>query len=141
MDMFQCGSCCHSQNEKRLLQQSRPLGHALGKEWRQGAVESANKHGMSPTPLGGVGIYFRVSGGDLVVVGVNPDGPASASLCIQPEDRLVAIDNLQVLRTCVLPNMLFTLRIYSPCLSRPIILVCTRHMYLIRFRTASHPYF
>ena len=42
-----------------------------------------------------MGIYFRASGADLVVVGVKPDGPASASASIRPEDRLVAIDDLQ----------------------------------------------
>ena len=51
--------------------------------------------GQRPRRIGGVGIYFRASGADLVVVGVKPDGPASASASIRPEDRLVAIDDLQ----------------------------------------------
>jgi hypothetical protein len=102
MELFQCGSsvdCCHSENERRELQQSRRLRDISGKEWcREQAIKQGKSLNPLPCTIGGVGIYFRMSGRDLVVVGVNPDGPASASVCIQPGDRLLAIDNLQVLR-------------------------------------------
>lgn len=66
-------------------------------------LEVTDHNGFSSTSIGGVGIVFQpLDANNLIVKGLRPDSQAAMSGLVQIGDRLIAVNELQVMRPILL---------------------------------------